>query len=132
MSQENVDLVQAALAAFNRRDGSAFDALLAADAEIIPVRAAIENVAYRGPTAGSEYCAAVDDRWADLRWEVEGSRDGDEWVLALGHIRGRGRDSGAVIDARGGWLASIHDGKITRFQTFSDRSEALRAVGLEE
>src|SRR6478609_9944039 len=119
MSRENVEIVRLALDAFNRRDGDGFDALLSGDAEIVPVRAAVEDVAYHGSRAGSEYCAAVDDRWADLMWHVEDIRDGRDWVLALGHIRGRGRDSGAVIDASGGWVATVRGGKITRFQTFS-------------
>jgi len=34
MSQENVKVVQAALDAFNRRDGDGFGAILAEDAEI--------------------------------------------------------------------------------------------------
>ena len=88
MSQENVELVRAALEAFNRRDGAAFDALLASDAEIVPVRAAVERVSYQGADAGSQYCAAVDERWESARWEVEDIRDDGNWVLALGHIRG--------------------------------------------
>ena len=132
MTQENVERLRAALEAFNRRDGAAFDGLLASDAEIVPVRAAVERVSYEGADAGSQYRAAVDERWENLRWEVEDIRDGDDWVLALGHIRGRGRDSGPLIDARGGWVAHVRGGLITRFQTFSDRGAALEAVGLEE
>jgi ketosteroid isomerase-like protein len=127
-----VERLRAALEAFNRRDGVAFDGLLASDAEIVPVRAAVERVSYRGADAGSQYCAAVDERWENLWWEVEDIREGGDWVLALGHIRGRGRDSGALIDARGGWVAHDRGGLITRFQTFSDRGAALKAVGLEE
>jgi|SRR4051794_26043477 ketosteroid isomerase-like protein len=132
MSQENLAIVRTALEAFNRRDGPGFDALLAADVEIVPVRAALEDVVYRGPTAGSEYCAAVEERWENLTWEVEDIRYGDGWVLILGHIKGRGRGSGAVIDARGAWAAHLRGGKIARFQTFSDRDAALNAVGLTE
>jgi ketosteroid isomerase-like protein len=131
VSRENVDIVRFALGAFNRRDGPGFDALLTADAEIVPVRAAVEDVVYTGPRAGSQYCVAVDERWDDLRWEVEDIRDGGEWVLALGNIQGRGRDSGAAIDAKGAWVANLRDGKIARFQTFSDRAAALKAVELE-
>lgn len=131
MSQ-NVERMRAALEAFNRRDGTAFDALLASDAKIVPVRAAVERVAYEGADAGSQYCAAVDERWDNATWEVEDIRDGGDWVLALGHIRGRGRDSGAPIDARGGWVAHLDEGLITSFQTFSDRAAALQAVGLDE
>jgi ketosteroid isomerase-like protein len=132
VSRENVEVVRSALEAFNRRDGAAFDALLAIDAEIVPVRAAVERVTYEGTDAGSQYFAAVDERWENLNWEVEDIRGGGDWVLALGHIRGRGRGSGAVIDARGGWVAQLRGGAITRFQTFSDRDAAFKAVGLEE
>jgi ketosteroid isomerase-like protein len=126
----NVEIVRRAIEAFNRRDGAAFDALVASDAEIVPVRAAVERVSYHGADAGSQYCAAVDERWENARWEIEDIRDDGNWVLALGHIRGRGRDSGAAFDARAGWVAHLDEGLITRFQTFSDRGQALKAVGL--
>ena len=132
MSAGHVERVRAALEAFNRRDGAAFDALLASDAEIVPVRAAVERVSYQGADAGSQYCAAVDERWENARWEVEDIRYDGDWVLALGHIRGRGRDSGAAFDARAGWVAHLDEGLIARFQTFSDREQALKAVGLED
>jgi ketosteroid isomerase-like protein len=106
MSHENVAAIRAAVDAFNRRDGYAFGALLAEDAEIVPVRAALEGTVYRGRNAGREYCAAVEASRENLAWEVEEIRDGENWVLALGRIRGSGRDSGAGIDARGhGWPA---------------------------
>ncbi len=39
--------------------------------EIVPVRAALEGTVYRGPEAAEQYCAAVDESWENLRWEVE-------------------------------------------------------------
>ena len=126
----NADIMRTALEAFNSRDGARFDALLDESAEIVPVRAAIDGPTFRGPRAASQYCAAVDDSWVALRWEVEEIRDLGGRVIALGRIQGRGRDSGAGIDARGAWVADLHDGLITRFQTYSDRSKALDAVGL--
>src|SRR5579871_1332563 len=107
MSQENVKVVQAALDAFNRRDGDGFGAILAEDAEIVPVRAVLEGTIYRGRKAGAEYCAAVEASWEDLRWEVEEIRDDEDWVLAIGRIHGLGRGSGAAIDTRGAWLAYL-------------------------
>ena len=132
MSRQNVESMQAAMEAFNRRDGEAFDALLAGDAEIVPVRAPLEGTVFRGPNAGAQYCAAVDESWENLRWEVEEIQDGNGWVLALGRIRGGGRGSGAAIDARAGWVARFRDGLVTSFHTYTDRSEALKAVGLAE
>jgi ketosteroid isomerase-like protein len=130
MSQSNVEIMRAAIEAFNRRDDEAFGAFLTNDAEIVPVRAALEGTVYRGPDAATQYCAAVEESWENLRWEVEEVRDGGTWVLALGRIRGRGRGSGAVIDARGAWLARFGDGSITNFRTYPDRGEALEAVEL--
>ena len=132
MSQQNVEIMRALLDAFNRRDGERFGAFLADDAEIVPVRAALEGTVYRGRSAGVQYCAAVEATWEQLRWDVEEIKDGDDWVLALGHIRGRGRGSGASIDARGGWLARFADGVVSTFRTYPDRRAALDAVGLEE
>jgi len=130
MSQENVESMRAAIDAFNRRDGEGFGAFLANDAEIVPVRAALEGTVYRGPDAAAQYCAAVEESWENLRWEVEEIRDGGSWVLVLGRIQGRGRGSGAAIDAKGAWLARFRDGLVTNFRTYPDRREALEAVGL--
>ena len=132
MSQENVEVMRAAKEAFNRRDGIGFGAFLADDAEIVPVRAALEGTVYRGPDAAAQYCAAVEESWENLGWEIEEIRDGGDWVLALGHIRGQGRGSGAAIDARAGWVARFDDGLIATFRTYPARTEAFEDVGLED
>lgn len=90
----------------------------------------MEGTVYRGPDAAAQYCAAVDETWDDLRWEVEEIRDNDDCVLALGRIRGRGRGSGADIDARAGWVARFREGLITNFHTYADRAAAIEAAGL--
>jgi ketosteroid isomerase-like protein len=132
MSEENVARLRAAVEAFNQRDETKFAQLLAPDAEIVPVRAAIEATTYRGRDAASQYVAAVDESWESLRWEVDEVREAGESVLALGHIRGRGRGTGATIDTSGGWVAQFRDGLITRWRTCISREEALEAAGLQE
>ena len=74
-----MEIVRTAMDAFNRRDAKTFAAYLAEDAEIVPMRAALEGTVYRGPDAASQYCAAVDESWDNLRWEVEEVRDGGDW-----------------------------------------------------
>ena len=128
MSDENVQIVRAAMEAFNRRDREAFVARFAPDAEIVPVRAALEGTVYRGPRAGAEYCDAVEATWVGLRWVVEDFSESDGRVLAIGRIEGRGRDSGATLDLRAGWVAVVRDGLITKFQTYADRDAAVEAV----
>jgi ketosteroid isomerase-like protein len=132
MSEENVEVMRTAMEAFNRRDGDGFDALLAPDAEVVPVRASLEGTTYRGGDAGTQYCAAVERSWEDLGWEIDELRDRGDAVLALGHIRGQGRDSGVTIDSRAGWIAQFREGRIVRFQTYADRNEALEAAGLSD
>jgi ketosteroid isomerase-like protein len=132
MSQENVEVMRAAMEAFNRRDRDGFGAHLAEDVVIVPVRSAVEGTVYQGPDAAAQYCAAVEDSWHNLEWDIEQIHDGGDWVLAIGRIRGEGRDSGATIDARGGWVARFHGSLITNFHTYADRGEALAAVGLSE
>ena len=131
MSVQKVELLREATDAFNRRDGAAFDALLARGAEIVPVRAALEGTVYRGADAGSQYCAAVDETWDSSSWRSR-VRDVGDAALALGRIRGRGQDSGAVIDTSAAWVAHFHGGLIARFRTYTDRGEALEAAGLSE
>jgi ketosteroid isomerase-like protein len=132
MSEENVEAMQAAMEAFNRRDGTSFDALLSEDAEIVPVRAALEGTTYRGADAGTQYCTAVERTWRALGWQIEELRDRGDLVLAIGHISGHGRDSGVTIDSRAGWVAEFRDGQIVRFQTYANRADALEAVGLSD
>jgi ketosteroid isomerase-like protein/predicted enzyme related to lactoylglutathione lyase len=130
MSFEDLEMMRAAMEAFNQRDSEGFGAAFADDAEIVPVRAALEGTVFRGEDAAAQYCAAIEQSWEHLRWDVEDFRHGDDWVLAVGHIRGSGRGSGVAIDARAGWVARFRSGLIVNFHTYADRDAALDAVGL--
>lgn len=130
MHTRNVETLLAALDAFNRRDGDRFDALLAEGAEIVPARAALEGTVYHGPDAGTQYCTAVDTIWEGLTYESDDIREGGDWVLALGRMRGRALSSDAVLDVTAGWVAHFRDGLITSFHAYTDRGKALEAVGM--
>ena len=106
--------------------------MLTPDAEIVPVRAALDGTTYRGGDAGSQYCAAVEASWESLKWEVEQIREVGDSAVALGHIRGSGRESGAAIDTTAGWVARFRSGLIAHFRTYTDRDEALEAIGLSQ
>ncbi len=132
MSQENVESMRAVADAANRRDVEALTALLAKDAEIVPMRAAIEGTVFRGSDAVARWYAALDEIWEGMEVEIESVRDLGDRVLALGRFRGRGRGSGAALDVEAASVAHFHDGLITRLQNFTDRAEALKAAGLRE
>ena len=132
MSQENVELAYRAVDAFNRRDAAAFGALLAPDAEIVPLRAALEGTVYRGRNAAAEFFADADESWENLRIEVEEVRDGGECVLAFGRLYAQGRDSGVDTEMRLAWVVRFRDGEATAFRAYSDLDAALQAAGLWE
>ena len=62
---------------------------------------------------------------------VEQIVDADEHVVVLAWIRGRGRASGADVDAKVGAVFTPREGKLVRFE-LTDRREALEALGLRE
>jgi len=133
MSRENVEVMHSVTDAFNRRDVEALGALLAPDAEIVPMRAALEsNSAYRGPNAAADWYAAVEEAWVNLSGEVEGTREVGDRVLGFGRIRGRGRESGAAINVEATVVAHFRAGLISRLQIFTNREEALEVLGLRE
>jgi ketosteroid isomerase-like protein len=66
----------------------------------------------------------------EAKWEEV--RDlGDGRVLAFGTWHARGRRGGVQLSfQQAAWLIDFRDGKLVRFQTFTDRRKALEAVGL--
>jgi ketosteroid isomerase-like protein len=63
--------------------------------------------------------------------EVNRLVDAGEQVVVLARIQGRGRASGANVDAKVGGIFTLRDAKILRY-VLTDEREALEAVGLRE
>ena len=53
-------------------------------------------------------------------------------LVVLGHWRARGRTSRLRLDMPATWVVDVRGGKIARWQTFTNRAEALEAVGVSE
>ena len=133
MSQENVEVVQRHVEAWNRRDLGAYLASFASDAEIDWSRS-------RGPHKGvyrghGEIEAFWDVWWStfeDVQLETTHGfvEAGSEVVYSqTTHIRGR---EGIEVSARSTFLFTVEGGLITRFRMFDERAEALEAAGLSE
>jgi ketosteroid isomerase-like protein len=56
----------------------------------------------------------------------------DGRVVSLAWQRGKGRESGLVMEMVWAQISTLRDGKIVRIDNYDDRSEALEAVGLSE
>ena len=130
MSQENVETVGRAIAAINARD---IDGYLAC---------CTENVELLLPMAGAEYLGAdgirrfftdIEDAGPDFRIEVQRVQAiDDRTAIAFVRVGATGRASGIVTGAESANVYGFLDGKISRVRIFLDRTDARKAVGLEE
>ncbi len=132
MSQENVELVRGAINAWNRDDYDAWIECFDPDCEFRPLRAQLEDQAYRGHDGLRQFMDDLTEEWEQVRFEVGQIRDVGNKVLVLIRFQARGRASGAELDVPIGIVGKVRHGKITRSRMFSDPDEALEAAGLRE
>jgi ketosteroid isomerase-like protein len=132
MSQENVEIVRRAQDAANRRDVAALSALMAPDCEIVPLRASVEDIAFRGRNGVAAWFAAQDEAWEVVTARFETVRADRDWVLVFGRLRAQGRSSGTHLDVPAAAVWRLAEGLITRLTIYTNRDEALKAVGLDE
>ena len=79
--------------------------------------------------AATDFLEAVDD-W---RIEVEEIVDaGDDQVFAVQRISARGKGSGVPFEQRIFTALRVRDGKVWLIHDYTERAEALKAVGLAE
>lgn len=133
MSKENVEFVRRAIDAFNRRDLKMLTEVSHDDLEWTSVMAAVDTggTTYRGPHSWPSYFSVMDETWGDWRIEDPSIFDaGGDQVVAVLHLVGTGRRSGASVDQEVGLIYRIKDGQMWRMEVFLDPDEALEAVGL--
>lgn len=131
MSQENVELVRDAFAVVTiPGDPEAMIAASAPGFGMHLVGVGGEPVHYAGASGIREFFRDVTESWESFRFEATDLRDLGDRVLVLGDVRGRGRASGAEVEARWAWIVSFRDGRATSLRAFLDQREALVAAGL--
>jgi ketosteroid isomerase-like protein len=135
MSQKNVEAFKRVIDANNRGD---YDAVLEEcdpDIEwhaIFGMMFGGEATVVRGHEAVLEHFRELDEGFAvrDVQWSE--FRDIGERVVALGHVRAEGRESGVALDSPWAGVADFRGGKICGFRDYLDHIEALEAAGLSE
>ena len=135
MSEENVELLLQTVDAINRGDidgaleNAADDFELDWSNAIGPGRKGI----YNGKDQAREFWRSFLEAFGELRWDFEEIIEADESrVIAVNHVRARGRGSGAPVDAVNALLFTVSDGKTRSVKLFQSKAEALEAAGLEE
>jgi ketosteroid isomerase-like protein len=131
MSQENVEIVRAAIDAWNRGDWDATLKDAAPSFEFDFSRA-------MGPGGGvyrldqmGEYFRQVAETWESLRLEADEIIETGEQVVTPNTLHAQGRD-GIELQAHSAWVWTIRDGRVARLCFYQGRQEALEAVGLSE
>jgi ketosteroid isomerase-like protein len=132
MSQENVEIVRAAVEAINRGDWDAVFKDAAPSFEWDNSRALNPDI--RGLFTAGEARQVFKQAlglWESARIEInEVIEMGDHLVVAhTTHVRGR---DGVEAQARTSWLFTIRNRKMERGCLYQDKAEALEAVGLSE
>jgi hypothetical protein len=133
MSQENVELTQRAIDAFNRRDLGAYLALQDPDVEFTPYEVWVQGgEPYRGHAGVRSWWEESFAVFPNLRAEVYEIRDFGDKTFTHGRLRGQGAGSGAAIE-RAMWLVNEwRDKKCVWWCSFESEGEALEATGLKE
>ena len=124
MSQENVEVVRRFLLL------GVDEALAYADPEIVWNPA--EEAASHGHDAVRASLVRWKAEWEEYELLPEAFEDVGERVIVAVRLRGRGRGSGVEVDARFYDVYTLHRGKILRMDQFTQRSEAIEAVGPRE
>jgi ketosteroid isomerase-like protein len=129
MTAGNVEILRRVVAAFNRHDLQEMERLAAPNLEIVPLRAVLEDTTYRGRRAVAAFIADSDETWESIRYDIEDIEDAGDALLVRARLRGRGRTSGADVDAEVTSIARFEDAKLASLRSFDDRAKALADLG---
>ena len=134
MSQENIQTVRDAAAAFNRGDVEAWLEYLADDIDYRAIVGALDD---RGPMHGKDAVRAHMQDWLDMFDDLkvepmELIDAGEDQVIAIPRISGRAKLSGVETDLTYAALYTIRDGKVARGREYWTKEQALEAAGLRE
>jgi ketosteroid isomerase-like protein len=129
MSQDNADVVRAALEAQRRRDWQAFRRLYDPDIEWEDVSGLWGDWgARRGFEDVRDAFVTWFEAFEQVDFDVESIVEADEQVVASIRISGRGRESGLVVDQRIPTVWTVHDGRVVRVRAYRDKAHALEAA----
>jgi ketosteroid isomerase-like protein len=131
MSQENVEVVKAAIDALNRKDWDALIQAAAPGFELDWSRAMSPARGVYGLDQVRRFLEELTGYWESVRNEPhEFIEAGDLVVVPMtGHVRGR---DGIEVTASPTIVWTIRDGAIERVSMYQEKEDALESVGLSE
>ena len=126
MSRENVEIVRAAMAAFER--GDVADALAMADPQLVSTRVDPDGAVFRGHAGFRQMLAEWVEGFTD--WSLRGDEfiDAGDHVVVAVHQSARGAASGAPVEGRYWMVCSVPTGLISGLAIYSEKEQALEAA----
>jgi ketosteroid isomerase-like protein len=130
MSSPAADVVKEVYEAWARTDLAAIERLYGRDIVLDWSRRQLHPLVAEGRAPALRATADLFDAFSEQRPEIERLVEQGERVVALVRAHGRGRASGAVVDAHVGHVWTIRDGLVQRMEYYGDQDEALAAAGV--
>ena len=133
MSQENVEIARSIFEALNRGDRERGIELAHPEVVLDATRNVFNPKTYVGKDGLRQWLADTDDVWEGMRTEQNEFIDAGDRVVVIGRLVGKGKGSGVEVARPNATVLTIRNGLLIRSETsFTDRREALKAVGLSE
>jgi 2-(1,2-epoxy-1,2-dihydrophenyl)acetyl-CoA isomerase len=102
------------------------------EGEYINAREDPDHAVHRGIDAIRKHVQGWVDSYPDLRVEPLEIRSNGNRVFVWVRFTGHGAESGASVEMELANVVTYEDGRIRRLEEYSDRAEALEAIGLSE
>jgi ketosteroid isomerase-like protein len=132
MSQENVEIVRRFLEVYNRRDFEGITEVIDPSFEFWSRFAGIESVHRASEGYPRSYFKMLDEAYDHFEVVLDEFIDVGAAVLTAGLAEWRGKASGVQGETPVFPTFWLRARRVLRAETFTDRAEALEAVGLSE
>ena len=132
MSEENVEIVRAALQAFTERDVDALVECFALDAEVRLPRNTLEGGSYKGREGVERALRDAFETWEDILIDVQSIRAVGNQVVVLSRVTNVGRAETPTVEYESASVAILRNGKIVHMRPYASHRDALEAAGLSE
>jgi ketosteroid isomerase-like protein len=132
MSQENVEIVRRAFAAYSSGGPEALANFWDPEIEVEVPPGLAEAGTYRGREAVLAWMSEWSEAWERIEYTPEEIVGNGDTVVVTLLYDGVGRGSGLRIEGRFWYLNRLRDGMIVYVRLYGDRNEALEAAGLRD
>jgi ketosteroid isomerase-like protein len=134
MPRENVEVVRRIYDLWNRGELDAAVEMLDQDVAWNAYVHLPDSRPRQGVREVQEWAGEFAEAWREIQVQIERLEEvGDDLVLALVRITGRGRGSGAAVESGvDGHVWTVRDGRVAAVRMFQGAEDAIEAVGLRE